>query len=104
VVSDQHFAPTCAADLAQASLALVRAGARGLFHVTNAGSCSWHELACAALAAAGLGAPVERIASADLALPARRPPYSVLSCQKYLDLGLPPLRHWRDALPECVAV
>jgi dTDP-4-dehydrorhamnose reductase len=104
VVSDQLFAPTCAADLAHASLALVRAEARGLFHVTNAGSCSWHELACAALAAAGLGAPVERIASADLALPARRPPYSVLSCQKYLDLGLPPLRHWRDALPECVAV
>ena len=37
-------------DLAAASIALVRAGARGLFHVTNAGSCSWHDLAVAALA------------------------------------------------------
>jgi dTDP-4-dehydrorhamnose reductase len=102
VVTDQVFAPTCAADLAQASLALVHAGARGVYHVTNDGCCSWYELACAALAAAGIGAPVEPIRAADLALPARRPPYSVLSCQKYLDLGLPPLRHWRDALPDCL--
>jgi dTDP-4-dehydrorhamnose reductase len=100
VVSDQVFAPTCAADLAQASLALVRARARGLFHVANAGSCSWHELALAALAAAGVDAPVEPIRTADLALPARRPRYSVLACERYLGLGLPPLRHWRDALPD----
>jgi dTDP-4-dehydrorhamnose reductase len=102
VVGDQVFAPTCASELARASLALVEAGARGLFHVTNAGTCSWHDLACAALALAGLEAPIERIASADLALPARRPSYSVLSCGKYLGTGLPPLRHWRDALPECL--
>ena len=102
VVSDQVFAPTCAADLAQASVALVRARARGLFHVTNAGSCSWHELARAALAVAGLDAAVEAIASAELALPARRPPYSVLACEKYLGLELPPLRRWREALPDCL--
>jgi dTDP-4-dehydrorhamnose reductase len=73
VVSDQVFAPTCASELAVASVALVKAGARRLFHVTNAGTCSWHELA-----------------------------YSVLSCQNYLGAGFPPLRHWRDALPECL--
>jgi dTDP-4-dehydrorhamnose reductase len=102
VVADQVFAPTCAADLARATIALVRARARGLFHVTNGGSCSWHELACAALAAAGIEAPVERVALGDLSLPARRPLRSVLSCERYLALGLPPLRHWRDALPDCL--
>ena len=102
VVCDQVFAPTCASELAAASIALVQAGARRLFHVTNAGTCSWHDLACAALALAGLDAAVEPIASANLALPARRPAYSVLSCGKYLGLGLPPLRHWRDALAECL--
>ena len=102
VVSDQVFAPTCAADLAAASIALVHAGARGLFHVTNGGSCSWHELAVAALALAGLDARVEPIALADLLLPARRPAFSLLSCEKYSDLGLPPLRQWREALPECL--
>ncbi len=102
VVADQVFSPTNAADLAAASIALVRAGARGLVHVTNAGSCTWHELAVAALAVAGLDAPVERIATADLRLPARRPPYSVLDGSRYARLGLPPLRHWRAALPHCM--
>jgi dTDP-4-dehydrorhamnose reductase len=102
VVGDQVFAPTCASELAAASVALVGAGARRLFHVTNAGTCSWHDLACAALALAGIDAPIERITSADLGLPARRPTYSVLSCRKYLGLGLSPLRHWRDALRECL--
>jgi dTDP-4-dehydrorhamnose reductase len=102
VVGDQVFAPTCASELAAASIALVQAGARRLFHVTNTGTCSWHELACAALGVAGLDVPVERIASSDLALPARRPAYSVLSCQRYLGAGLPPLRHWRDTLRECL--
>jgi dTDP-4-dehydrorhamnose reductase len=102
VVADQVFAPTCAADLAAASLALVRAGGRGLFHVTNAGACSWHELASAALAASGLDVPVERITVAELRLPARRPAYSVLDGGRYLGLGLPPLRSWREALPDCL--
>jgi dTDP-4-dehydrorhamnose reductase len=102
VVADQVFAPTCAADLAAASLALVRAGGRGVFHVTNAGSCSWHELAVATLAVCGLDVPVERIPAAELRLPARRPAYSVLDGARYLGLGLPPLRSWREALPDCL--
>jgi dTDP-4-dehydrorhamnose reductase len=104
VVADQFFAPTCAEDLARAAVALVRARARGLFHVANDGSCSWHELACAALAAAGVSASVEPIALAELALPAPRPRYSVLACARYHALGLPPLRHWRDALPDCLGM
>jgi len=102
VVADQYFAPTCAEDLARAAIALVRARARGLFHVANDGCCSWHELACAALAAAGVSARVEPIALADLALPAPRPRYSVLACDRYRALGLAPLRHWRDALADCL--
>ena len=101
VVADQTFAPTCAPDLAAASLALVRAGGRGIFHVANAGSCSWHGLAVASLALAGIDAPVEAIASTDLALPARRPAYSVLDTARYHRLGLPPLRPWREALADC---
>ena len=61
-----------------------------------------HGLAVAALAAAGLDAPVERITLADLRLPARRPAYSVLDTARYRTLGLPPLRPWREALPDCL--
>jgi dTDP-4-dehydrorhamnose reductase len=100
VVDDQVFAPTYAPDLAAALLALVGAGARGLFHVTNEGHCTWHELAVATLRRAGIEAPVEAIASATLAAPARRPRYSVLDTARYRSLGLPPLRSWRAALEE----
>jgi dTDP-4-dehydrorhamnose reductase len=100
VVSDQVFAPTYAPDLARAAIALAESGARGLFHVTNEGACSWHELAVAALEAAGLAAPVAPINASDLGAPAARPRYSVLDTSRYRALGLSPLRHWRDALRE----
>jgi dTDP-4-dehydrorhamnose reductase len=103
VVADQVFAPTSAGELARALVELVRLGARGLCHVTNQGSCSWHELAKAALAAAGLERPVEPIAAAELGLPARRPAYSVLDTSRGRALGLPPLRPWKDALADIVA-
>lgn len=104
VVADQHFSPTSALDLAGAALALVGAGARGVFHVTNAGSCSWHELAVAALAQAGIDVGVEAIDTADLASAARRPAYSVLDNARYLALGLPALPQWREVLARCVDV
>jgi dTDP-4-dehydrorhamnose reductase len=103
VVADQVFAPTLARDLAMALVELVRLRARGLYHVTNQGSCSWHELATAALAAAGLERRVEAIRAAELRLPARRPANSVLDNSRVRALGLPPLRPWREALAELVA-
>lgn len=100
VVSDQRFSPTCAPDLAGALVALAERGARGLVHVTNSGSCSWHALAVAALELTGIAGPVAQIGSAELGAPARRPAYSVLSGERCAALGLPPLRPWREALAE----
>lgn len=102
VVDDQVFAPTVAADLAAALIGLVRRRARGLLHVTNAGSCTWRELALAALQIAGIDAPIEPIRTESLRLPARRPAYSVLDCSRYTGLGPAPLRGWREALADCV--
>jgi len=103
VVADQTFAPTFADELADALIALARSPARGLVHVTNAGSCTWHELALAALREAGSAAPVAAIKAAELKLPARRPAYSVLDNSRYLSLGLTRPRPWQDALRELVA-
>jgi dTDP-4-dehydrorhamnose reductase len=102
VVSDQLFAPTFAGELAEALLALARTPAAGLLHVTNEGSCSWHELAVATLRAAGVEAPVVPIAAAELELKARRPSYSVLDTSRYRSLGLTRPRRWQDALAELV--
>ncbi len=98
VVSDQVFAPTYAPDLARGVLELVRAGARGLVHLTNSGSCSWHELAVEALALSGLKPAVEPIPAASLQLPAARPAFSVLDVSRAQSLGLGPLRPWKEAL------
>jgi dTDP-4-dehydrorhamnose reductase len=102
VVDDQVFAPTFASDLAAALVGLVSAGARGLVHVTNAGSCSWHELAVESVRLAGLSVPVEAISTASLGLAARRPAYSVLDGSRYRSLGLEALPHWRESLAALV--
>jgi dTDP-4-dehydrorhamnose reductase len=102
IVADQTFAPTCARDLAVASIALVGARARGIVHVTNKGSCTWHELAVAILSVADVDAEVEAIQTDEISLPARRPPYSVLDTGRYEGLGLPALRPWREALADCL--
>lgn len=103
VVDDQVFAPTYAPDLAAALVFLVRAGARGLFHVTGGGSCSWHELAETTLRLAGVDAPVAAISARELNASAPRPAYSVLDCGRALGVGLAPLRPWRESLAALLA-
>jgi dTDP-4-dehydrorhamnose reductase len=102
VVDDQVFAPTFASDLAGALVSLVSVGARGLVHVTNRGSCSWHELAVESVRLAGLSVPVSPIATASLGLAARRPAYSVLDGSRYRSLGLPSLPTWHESLAPLV--
>jgi dTDP-4-dehydrorhamnose reductase len=103
VVDDQVLSPTYAPDLAAAIVALLEAGARGLFHVTGAGSTSWHGFAVAALRQAGVDAPVQAVKAKDFGAPAARPRYSVLSNERYLALGLPKPRAWDVALAELLA-
>ncbi len=45
VVDDQTGSPTCTRDLAAATELLVDKNARGIFHVTNRGYCTWYEFA-----------------------------------------------------------
>jgi dTDP-4-dehydrorhamnose reductase len=103
VVSDQVFSPTYAPDLARGALELVRAGARGLVHVTNGGSCSWHDMAVAALSLSGLDVPVAPITAASLEQPAARPAFSVLDNARAHSLGLTALRPWKEALADSLA-
>lgn len=99
VVTDQVGSPTYAADLAEGLTRLVAREATGTFHVTNSGSCSWFVFAQAIARAVGADpARVLPITSAELALRAWRPAYSVLAPTAWRALGLPPLRSWELAL------
>jgi dTDP-4-dehydrorhamnose reductase len=92
VVSDQVCTPSYAADVADASVRLLASGGQGIHHLTNSGSCSWHEFAEAIFELAGVQADLMSVTSNEFGAAAQRPAYSVLAS------GLPPLRPWRDAL------
>jgi dTDP-4-dehydrorhamnose reductase len=101
VVDDQRGCPTYAPDLAGALGRLAVERRPGLYHVTNAGVCTWHELACAAVELAGLDpSVVGTTTTAELGRPAPRPANSVLSGTAWAAAGLTPLRPWREALAE----
>jgi dTDP-4-dehydrorhamnose reductase len=98
VVDDQYGRPTYAEDLAAAIIALLECGARGVYHVSNAGVATWWDLARESLDLAGFSdLAVDRIRTEDLDLPARRPRWSVLDCSKAEAKGVR-LRSWREAV------
>jgi dTDP-4-dehydrorhamnose reductase len=108
VVADQTTSPTWAQDAAAAiALALPRWRAPGaplgVYHVANAGACSWWAFARAALALAGVAADVEPVDTATFGAPAPRPAYSALASERLAGLGVPPLRPWRAALAAYLA-
>ncbi len=104
VVDDQRCTPTFTQDLAQAILDLIRLRPEpGIYHVTNSGDCTWYEFAAAILRESGLDARCVPISSAEYSTRAERPRYSVLDNTKWRSLGLPELRHWREALKDYLA-
>jgi dTDP-4-dehydrorhamnose reductase len=97
VVNDQRGCPTYAEDLARAIIQLCRSDASGIVHVTNAGDCTWFEFAEEIVRGAGLATTVRPVSSQQMARPAPRPAYSVLSPARLHALGIE-MPSWRDAL------
>ncbi len=98
IVADQRGCPTLNCDLARVIVRLVRAGARGTVHVTNSGDCTWFEFAEDLVRCAGLtGVTVRAVQTEELARPARRPKYSVLSHASLRLYGIG-MRPWREAV------
>jgi dTDP-4-dehydrorhamnose reductase len=100
VVTDQVLSPTSTADLAGKTKELIEQDAMGLFHLTNAGECSWFEFAKGALELAGVEAKMERISTEQMQQRARRPPYSALDSARLETMGLKRLRPWKEALSD----
>jgi dTDP-4-dehydrorhamnose reductase len=99
VVDDQVLAPTYTADLAEAIARLIAARpAGGIYHLTNAGACSWFEFARRIFELCRLAPDLAPTTSAEYNAPAPRPPYSVLANTRAAALGLPALRAWPEAL------
>src|SRR5215211_839352 len=95
VKDDEYISPTYAADLAEGIVGLVEGRHYGLYHLTNADSCSWYEFAKDIFGLAGVEVEVVPVPGSEYPLPAARPANGVLSA-----LGSPELRHWREALED----
>ena len=97
VVNDQRGCPTYTVDLARAIIQLCRKGASGIVHVTNAGDCTWFQFAQEIVNGTGLATQVRPVSSQQMARPAPRPAYSVLSATSLCQYGIE-MPGWKDAL------
>jgi dTDP-4-dehydrorhamnose reductase len=101
VVDDQVGSPTYTNDLAAAVDLLIKQNAKGIFHITNRGSCSWFQFAVKILQEAGIhDVDVTPIKSDQLQRPAKRPAYSVLSMQKFIHTTGKTMQPWQLGLQD----
>jgi dTDP-4-dehydrorhamnose reductase len=100
VVNDQMGQPTSALDLAELTVkAFSKSVTSGVFHGTNAGSCSWFEFAQYIFEIAGESpARVVPVLSSEFITTARRPKYSVLDNKKWSEFGISPLGPWKESV------
>jgi dTDP-4-dehydrorhamnose reductase len=100
VVNDQKGTPTYAADLAHPVAALIKQERRGIYHVTNEGSCTWYEFAQYIFSFLGMNVVCTPIATAESERKAKRPANSVLDCAKLRADTNIRMRTWQDAVNE----
>jgi len=98
VVADTRMTPTYTRDAARALAEIVRRKPAGIAHLTNAGPCSWHEFAKAAVEMCGLKVKVEPTSSDAYPSKVRRPVDSSLRSETLGSVLAEPMRPWQDAL------
>lgn len=100
VVADQVATPTSTRELAEKLVPLIESRLHGLYHMTNAGECSWYEFAREIFRLAGLSPDLNPVTTEDFSAKARRPTYSVLDNEALRVAGFADFRPWQEALAE----
>ncbi|HXW76185.1 MAG TPA: NAD(P)-dependent oxidoreductase, partial [Candidatus Eremiobacteraceae bacterium] len=103
VIDDVVMSPTYSADAAALLVGLLVARAPfGIYHLTNAGACSWCEFANAIFELAGVEARAKPTKFVHEPGKVRRPSNSALASEQLGRLGLRQ-RPWRDGLTDYLA-
>jgi len=109
VVSDQIGSPTYAADLASAILLILQQinindenFKQGIYHFSNAGTCSWQEFAAEIMKQKTINCKVNPIKSSEFPTPTKRPKYSLLDKTKITKNYDIKIRDWKVALSDCL--
>jgi dTDP-4-dehydrorhamnose reductase len=104
VVDDQRGQPTWSRDLARQIVDLLDAGApAGIYHGTSSGETTWFEFTREIYRM--IGADPQRVQPTTtdaFPRPAPRPAYSVLGHDRWVEVGLRPIRDWRESLAEAL--
>lgn len=104
VVYDQVGTPTCAGDLAETIILILKKGVkRGIYHYTDEGVTSWYDFAKEIHRMAGIkGCRVNPIRTEEYPTKAERPHYSVLDKSKIKKEYQIEIPHWQESLKKCV--
>lgn len=100
VVADQVGSPTYVPDLCEPLLELAQSEYYGIYHLTNAGWCSWFEFACEIVRITGSDCEVVPILSEESGRPAPRPKFSALENRNFRRRFSRVIRPWQEALKE----
>ncbi|AMK16119.1 dTDP-4-dehydrorhamnose reductase [Methanobrevibacter olleyae] len=104
VVNDQIGSPTFSYDLAKGISNLLNSEKYGIYHLTNEGECSWYEFAKDIFELSKIDLKLIPVSTEEFPRPAPRPHYSVLSNEKWIKAGFPPMRNYKEALNEYLAL
>ena len=98
VVDDVVSSPSYTIHVCQAMRRIIESERFGLYHVTNAGSCSWYEFAKEAFSLAGLSPEIQAVKQSEFTTFAPRPRRTALAHGELERAGIPDLPDWRAGL------
>ena len=107
-ITDVLASATYVQDLVVRVEELFTAGKPGVYHVNNAGVCSYAGFADRVADVLGLSREQRALLIERTTAPARmqiapRPRWTPMACDRSARIGLPPLRSWQDALDAFIA-
>lgn len=107
-ITDAFSTTTYVRDLVKRVGEIIACRRYGIYHVVNEGTCSYYEFAveCARLVGLDEARAAEliiKVRDQDLQRAAPRPHWTPLECRLSREIGLAPLRNWRDALAAYIA-
>ncbi len=110
VVSDQIVSPTYALDLAKAVCAIIHRlenepnnqRYKGIYNLTSEGQVHWADFARTIFKFSGLKCKVHDISSEEFNAAAPRPPWSILSNDKFLRTFQFKMPFWKESLLNCL--
>jgi len=98
VVNDEVLTPTHTLDIARQTRDLIVSPETGIFHVSNAGQCSWYEFAAYLFECLGMDIIVNPVSSDHFPSTVKRPKWSVLENARLKELSIYRMPHWKEAL------